>query len=1269
MVAICPTCSEAIALAADADPQTPVPCPRCHTSFRPEQGTLVGPRAAADAFARTVKLQGAPPPATPRPGPPPATPRPGLPPPILPQVPGYEVLEFIAKGGMGFVVKGRDPRLDRLVAIKMPLRAQLATESDRDRFLREARAAAGLRHPAICTIHEVGEHDGQPYIVMDYIAGQTLRDWVKAQHPTARQLAELVAQVADAVAHAHRHGIVHRDIKPGNVMVDGESGQPVLMDFGLAKDMAPDAPSLTCTGQVVGTPAYMSPEQASGHVHLIGPPSDQYALGVLLYECLCGNPPFLGSVGEIIRRIQTEDPLPLRRAAPHVHIDLDTICQKAMAREPTARYPSCDALAADLRRFCAGEPIMARRAGMHARLWRRVRRNPLAAGALTAGALLLVVAVGLGMRASTARRAAVLGQELRTQMEGGTWSEPELAAVEAGLARLRSLSPSLAEALAAEVPGHVAATIRERLRNPGLAEADLAWVRERLALLQSRDPALADRLVAELEQRLRTWDTIFAWDATAPPAPGSFGYAVLEPVADALVFRSLPADTLALPPGIDPAKLLLPMQTHVRCGGNVQMELVAAQVPANAHTVGLVFGTRELDGYTFLLTTGEVNRNPGHSSSRLELAGPTFGEVQRARGQLSVVLLRGGAVLREERVGAGRVLGTSPNMVRLLASRQEERLSFQVNSLPPFTFDDLFPLKTSRTHTFGVVWPEGPPLQRLRAQRLALPTAPTPLEAGDELYGRSEFADAMAAYQRQTVTTDSPAVAREARYKTGLCLLALSRPTEACSLFEELMLEEGERFPALAACQLWAEHLRRGRQAEADAVFATIAGRHRFEELAVVLPDDVRGVVSREAVRESAGFSGLRLRPGALQRLERAVAVKEIGGYRAVQTQLRHNLVCAHWCAGQPQVALATGLRFLGQGSVEEALLAGDAYELLTVVEDCCWLLRTEGRAPEALELVDRWLFVRPGEYRDACHRLLVERARIHTALGDGDAADHDLADFLNASDTGPESQRKQLYPWTSGARLLQGFLCERRGDSAGAQAAWQAGVLPERLHASGAGMLNAIVLASLSGAAADARTRGFMEHVGAALPPPADEMMKRSLTLVFPPDFISAVLRESWRRPRGRELARRIAYGELTYHERAALPLRLIFCEMARQGAFREDISPEVDAYLWETAGRFISGYATGEVADGDLLLLVLTWAGNAGALGWGGVAPRLNPALRADAAYIYGHRFLSLSQAEEARAFFATALRDAAPDAAVRPLAEAALVRLPPPATAAAP
>ncbi len=189
---------------------------------------------------------------------------------------------------MGVVLQARHCALDRLVAIKLPLPQQMADEPHRARFLREARSAARLRHPNICAIHDVSEHQGRPYLTMSYIHGESLRDWAKRRPPTGREAAEIVAALARAMGYAHEHGVIHRDIKPANVMVEAETGKPVLMDFGLAKELSDLSSDLTHAGQVMGTPAYMAPEQAAGHVDRVGLHSDVYALGAVLYELLCG---------------------------------------------------------------------------------------------------------------------------------------------------------------------------------------------------------------------------------------------------------------------------------------------------------------------------------------------------------------------------------------------------------------------------------------------------------------------------------------------------------------------------------------------------------------------------------------------------------------------------------------------------------------------------------------------------------------------------------------------------------------------------------------------------------------------------------------------------------------------------------------------------------------------------------------------------------------------------------------------------------------------
>ncbi|MEZ6114037.1 MAG: serine/threonine-protein kinase, partial [Pirellulaceae bacterium] len=236
----------------------------------------------------------------------------------LPPLPGYQVLDRIAAGGMGAVYLARDIKLNRAVALKFPRRELASDAEGRERFLREARAAAKLRHANICPIHEVGEVAGLPYIAMGFVAGSNLRELVAAKPISARESAELLAKLARAVEVAHQNGIVHRDIKPANVLIEEQTGEPILTDFGLAKELTESDVRMTQTGQVMGTPAYMAPEQAAGKASEIGPPADVYALGAVLYELLCGRPVFEGSVIEILNQLQNREPLSPRKIAPRL---------------------------------------------------------------------------------------------------------------------------------------------------------------------------------------------------------------------------------------------------------------------------------------------------------------------------------------------------------------------------------------------------------------------------------------------------------------------------------------------------------------------------------------------------------------------------------------------------------------------------------------------------------------------------------------------------------------------------------------------------------------------------------------------------------------------------------------------------------------------------------------------------------------------------------------------------------------------------------------
>lgn len=291
----------------------------------------------------------------------------------------YELMHEIARGGMGVVYKARQVKLNRTVAVKMILAGQLAGEDSVKRFYTEARAAAGLRHPNIVAIHEVGEHDGQHYFSMDYVDGESLAARIARGPLPAREAAELLQKVATAISFAHAESVIHRDLKPANILLDRE-GEPHVSDFGLAKLTAKpeDATdqSLTASGQVLGTPSYMPPEQAAGKSAGIGPHSDVYALGAILYCMLTGRPPFqAASAMDTLMQVLQSDPVSPRSLNQTVPVDLNTICLKCLEKDPARRYATSAEFAEEIGRFLRGEPTHARPLGLLENTWRRLRRQ------------------------------------------------------------------------------------------------------------------------------------------------------------------------------------------------------------------------------------------------------------------------------------------------------------------------------------------------------------------------------------------------------------------------------------------------------------------------------------------------------------------------------------------------------------------------------------------------------------------------------------------------------------------------------------------------------------------------------------------------------------------------------------------------------------------------------------------------------------------------------------------------------------------------------
>ncbi len=312
---------------------------------------------------------------------------------MLGELGDYELVEEVGRGGQGVVFRARQKSLNRTVALKVISLGQWASKAHLKRFRREAEAAASLDHPSIVPIYEVGEREGACYFSMKFVEGGQLDEVVKRAPMSIRQAAELIAKVARTVHYAHEHGILHRDIKPGNILLDAK-GEPLLTDFGLARLVEAES-TITRTREALGTPSYMAPEQAAGEQRKLSNATDVYGLGAVLYQLLTDHPPFAGGTTyETIKLLLDTEPRQPRLLNPKIDRDLSTICLKCLEKDPQRRYPSALALAEDLERWLKHEPIRARRTGVftHARKW--VRRNPSIA-AMTATLLALAVPLGV----------------------------------------------------------------------------------------------------------------------------------------------------------------------------------------------------------------------------------------------------------------------------------------------------------------------------------------------------------------------------------------------------------------------------------------------------------------------------------------------------------------------------------------------------------------------------------------------------------------------------------------------------------------------------------------------------------------------------------------------------------------------------------------------------------------------------------------------------------------------------------------------------------
>lgn len=1176
-----------------------------------------------------------------------------------PLIPGYEIERELGRGGMGVVYLARQTRLKRLVALKVIRGIDGAATEDLERFRGEAEAVAALQHPNIVQIFEVGEHDGGPFCALEFVDGGSLSARLNKKPVPPAEAAALLETLARAVHYAHQKGIVHRDLKPANVLMASD-GTPKITDFGLAKRMDVADSGLTRTGAVMGTPAYMAPEQAKGETKDVGPAADIYGLGAILYELLTGRYPFVGAtVMETLQQVLTADPVPPSACVPGVPRDLETVCLKCLAKQPGGRYSSALSLAQDVERFLAGEPILARREGFVQKVWRKARKRTAIIGAVAVAVLALTAAVFALRESSVSRRVAMVAREFQEGLETEEWSNGQVDALERLATSLGEFEKSRGEEARHKLLDRVAGRIRNVLRRPRVTAEDLSSLQKDIRWLAARDESLAQTLRMELSGRLRDWQPVV--DVAAPFANSE---AVFQP-------QSVRRDTQ----GLIRREAAIPIvPTAISSRGRVRLTVTFSGSWESSRKVGVVIhhaatspgassGGHTTSGYEFVFVASQPAVNDENGTfhpDRGQRMPVDFRDTER-HGELRIV--RNGIVLQR------RSLSVGPGIVSLMAERDGERLRLQLNDLPEITFTDVMPLVGDAHSVFGVIWPNEAAMTHLRVDGSLIPPAASPLERADDRYDQGQFADALAQYEEQ-VRAGGDVVA-EARCKSGMCLNAMNRPIEAGAAFEAVLNSPGDRWPVVAATQLWLMRLREKRYADADALYAAVSVRFTTEQLAQYVP-----LVVREELVRAERIPSLNLLlsdPEITPRIEAMYSLAKLLGLEDAASGARNNLMVAH--AVNRNFAQAASLaEDEGQIILQRLNPQTDVSEgLFWTVRWYCWSQRASGHTDVALSFATRMLESQrlPSNadaiYQTNFHRtfapLRLELTRSLAVVGDWEAADSAVDKFLTDMPR-PISN----YTFFSQPFLLKGFLIARKGDANAATAVWKRGTWQSYLDQFSAesrpnlasppgmwGMIDHWIMAALSETLSDDDAVSLWHGLLARAS--SDPLMAQISSAI---QVSPAIMRGTWRSPRGREHARRLAFLDLAPIEYMRTPPILVLYEKLRQDLFAGQLTSEQDEVTWSVVSRLAQMHFDGKLSKPQVLQLALAWKGTSGILGWAGVSPTLPPDFRGAVAYLMGLRYLKLGKPEEARAMFRTTSAVTPDGSAVNLLARQELERI---------
>ena len=1157
----------------------------------------------------------------------------------------YELLGEIARGGMGVVYKARQVNLNRIVALKMILAGNFASEEDVQRFRTEAEAAANLDHPGIVPIYEIGLHEGQHFFSMGYVDGCSLADRVRNGPLPPKEAAELTKKIAEAIAFAHSRNVIHRDLKPANVLLD-QNGEPKVTDFGLARITDTDS-GMTRTGAVMGTPSYMPPEQAAGKTTEVGPLSDVYSLGAILYCLLTGRPPFQAANPiDTLKQVMEREPVAPRVLVPSTSKDLETICLKCLQKDATKRYASARELVADLARWQNGEPIKARAISRIERLLRWCRRHPL----LMSLAATVLITIGVGIAAirlagiiRQQREVAALQKSFTDGVDSLSLTRESFESVESQLQKFKTNDGNVEFSNRHQLHQKLGDLMTAILEKPRLSDDDISQIQAGLEILKPRDDSMASHLESILKGRLAAWSDVVQIGPPFTDLDAQLGSA-----------RFVSRDKMAFQAIAGAVSSGLPI-VRTELGAERRMEVQAVYDASweQSSQIGLAFDGPNGLGYTFIFRAQKrANGEVPHAGDSVLLEQETFAtERDNQRSFVAEIRRNGVEVVRREVPSDNFPSGN----LQLRTERLDDLLTFQVGDLPPLSFTDIFP-RNSQEDRVGIILPSPAAVQTLLVRRKHRPLIESPLEAGDSLVAQEKHQEALSVFQQEEARAELEVVRQECRFKIALCLVALNRRNEAIEPLKSIIFESGNRWPALAAFHLWLLYLREKDFVAADAVFDQIATSFDLRQLANLLPilefEEIRAAYSSPGYRMFAATSATRL----MQVVEMSEAVRS----GMPDIAFRQYVMRSAWADRHIPEAIECGDILFRPG-----VLKGGDGSLLAFVNYYFWLVRLESPNGAPIVKLDQ-LLATPDLSFELKIGLRLEKVRSLHSLGRMDEAKQILDELTSEDDHFFYSRNTTLDVY-----FIAGMLAQEQGDHDSAQKLWRKGleIYNQRMGATdqtGLDYSNRLLRMAMYAMVGEDSGDESIVFFEACLEALAGQLSVAQILntpglreTVLPSTTIKASVPKMFIRSDGEELLQALAWQSVPPHDTPKLLSRRLFTEIVINDAFSDSASEEQRAFVEQFIATNQNLVLQGKISKKALIPCAFAWRGDAGLFGWQATESmfKQDPDVFNPMRYVFAHRFFQLGQKAQAEKLLQAAVTEEPPESSLRSLSEESL------------